>query len=174
MFRNRPPFHIRLIDTPPAGNGGTNDPATNDGGEGGEQIDYEAKYREALGHLRELEKKAKANKTAAEELEKLKASQMSEAEKAAKHTKELEDKVAAYEAAKQQTDWAKQVSETTGVPANVLRGSTLEEIQAHAESLKTLLAPKLPKVPDPAKHPEGKTANERAKAYVKALFGNND
>lgn len=52
----------------------------------------------------------------------------------------------------------------------------LEEIQAHADILKPLVhpAPKLPNVPNPAQHPEGKTADERAKAYVRSLFGNKD
>ncbi|MFE4548870.1 hypothetical protein [Streptomyces sp. NPDC056785] len=44
--------------------------------------DWEAKYREAVGHSREWEKRAKANSSAADELDKLKASQMTEQEKA--------------------------------------------------------------------------------------------
>lgn len=142
----------------------------------GEEIDWEAKYKEALGHSRDWEKKAKANKAAADELEKLKESQMSETEKAAKRTQELEAQVAAYKAKEQQAEWKKQVSANTGIPADALRGSTLEEIQAHADILKPLVhpAPKLPNVPNPAQHPEGKTADERAKAYVRSLFGNKD
>ncbi|MFD7884086.1 hypothetical protein ACFV3N_16805 [Streptomyces bauhiniae] len=79
-----------------AGHGGTG--AENKGAEqGGQQsgkesgqsgsgtdggTDWEAKYREVLGHSREWEKRAKANTSAAEELEKLKAANMSEQEKA--------------------------------------------------------------------------------------------
>ena len=101
---------------------------------------------------------------------------MSEADKAAKRTQELEAQVAAYEAKEQQAEWKAQVSAKTGIPAEALRGSTLEEIQAHADILKPLVhpAPKLPNVPNPAQHPEGKTADERAKAYVRSLFGNKD
>lgn len=36
-------------------------------------------------------------------------------------------------------DWKAEVSRTTGVPAEVLRGADLEDIQAHAETLKPLL-----------------------------------
>lgn len=50
------------------------------GADGGS--DWEAKYREAVGHSREWEKRAKANSSAAEELEKLRAASMSEQEKA--------------------------------------------------------------------------------------------
>ena len=117
-----------------------------------------------------------ANKAAADELEKLKESQMSETEKAAKRTQELEAQVAAYKAKEQQAEWKTQVSAKTGIPAEALRGSTLEEIQAHADILKPLMqpAPKLPNVPNPAQHPAGQTADERAKAYVRSLFGNKD
>ena len=62
------------------------------------EIDYEAKYKEAVAHSREWEKRAKDNKTAADELQQLKETQLSEAEKTAKHIKELEAKNAAYEA----------------------------------------------------------------------------
>ena len=69
------------------------------------EIDYEAKYREAVAHSREWEKRAKDNKAAADELQQLKEAQLSEAEKTAKHIKELEAKNAAYEAEKQQNEW---------------------------------------------------------------------
>lgn len=163
MFLNLQHPHIRYI-APPAEGGsditGPTPPAEPNGN--GEEIDWE--------------KKAKANKAAADELEKLKESQMSETEKAAKRTQELEAQVAAYKAKEQQAEWKKQVSANTGIPADALRGSTLEEIQAHADILKPLVhpAPKLPNVPNPAQHPEGKTADERAKAYVRSLFGNKD
>jgi len=80
------------------------------------EIDYEAKYREAVAHSREWEKRAKDNKAAADELQQLKEAQLSEAEKTAKHIKELEAKNAAYEAEKQQNEWKTQVSKETGVP----------------------------------------------------------
>ena len=87
-----------------------------------------------------------------------------------------EAQVAAYKAKEQQAEWKAQVSAKTGIPAEALRGSTLEEIQAHADILNPLVhpAPKLSNVPNPAQHPEGKTADERAKAYVRSLFGNKD
>ena len=159
MFLNLQHPNIRYIAPPAEGGSDTPDatpPAEPNGN--GEETDWEAKYKEALGHSRDWEKKAKANKAAADELEKLKESQMSEADKAAKRTQELEAQVAAYKAKEQQAEWKAQVSAKTGIPAEALRGSTLEEIQAHADILKPLVhpAPKLPNVPNPAQHPEGK------------------
>lgn len=53
------------------------DPPTGDGG-----TDWEAKYKEAVGHSREWEKRAKDNSKAADELAKVKAAAMSDQEKA--------------------------------------------------------------------------------------------
>ena len=104
------------------------------------EIDYEAKYREAVAHSREWEKRAKDNKAAADELQQLKEAQLSEAEKTAKHIKELEAKNAAYEAEKQQNEWKTQVSKETGVPIALLHGSTLEEMQANGKALADYIA----------------------------------
>ena len=171
MFRNMWPKHIRLIDAP-ADTGGAG-PATPPAGENadGEPIDYEAKYNEALKHSREWEKRAKANKQAADELEKLKEASMSEQEKAARHVKELEDKVARYEAARQQAEWKAQVSADTGVPADVLEGDSLEAIQAHAKKINALLhpKPKAPAVNGVDRQPSGKGPNENMLQYLRSL-----
>lgn len=98
-------------------------------------------------HSREWEKRAKDNKAAADELQQLKEAQLSEAEKTAKHIKELEAKNAAYEAEKQQNEWKTQVSKETGVPIALLHGSTLEEMQANGKALADYIAEKTkPKV----------------------------
>ena len=137
MFLTPTPHHIRFVAAPPEGGestGGTGQPPASAGTENaGDPIDWEAKYKEALGHSRDWEKKAKANKAAADELEKLKESQMSETEKAAKRTQELEAQVAAYKAKEQQADWKAQVSAETGVPADVIEGDSLEAMQSHAK-----------------------------------------
>lgn len=49
---------------------------------GEQSTDWEAKYREAVSHSREWEKRAKDNKAAADELQQLKESQMCEQQKA--------------------------------------------------------------------------------------------
>lgn len=52
---------------------------------------------------------------------------------------ELAAKVAAYEHEKELSEWRKQASDATGVPAEILKGDTLEEIQAHAEQIKATI-----------------------------------
>ena len=139
MFLNLQHPHIRYIAPPADGGSDTADTTPNGNGE---ETDWEAKYKEALGHSRDWEKKAKANKAAADELQQLKEAQLSEAEKTAKHIKELEAKNAAYEAEKQQNEWKTQVSKETGVPIALLHGSTLEEMQADGKALADYIADK--------------------------------
>lgn len=114
---------------------GNQQTAPTDNGAKPPEIDYEAKYKEAIAHSRKWEKLAKDNKTAADELQQLKEAQLSEAEKTAKRIKELEAANAAYEAEKQQNEWKTQVSKETGVPIALLHGSTLEEMQANGKAL---------------------------------------
>lgn len=130
--------------------GGTGDPqgtgepqGAGDGAQGGDEAgaDYRKKYAEAISHAREWEKRAKANKDAAAELQQLKDAQKTEAEKQADRLSELEAENAEFKAREDRAQWAAEVAETTGVPAEVLRGSTREEIEAHAETLKPHFAP---------------------------------
>lgn len=172
MFLNLQHPHIRYIAPPAEGGSDTADttpPAKPNGN--GEETDWEAKYKEALGHSRDWEKKAKANKAAADELEKLKESQMSETEKAAKRTQELEAQVAAYKAKEQQADWKAQVSAETGVPADVIEGDSLEAMQSHAKRIHELLnpKPKAPAVHGADRQPSGKGPNESMVNYLRNL-----
>lgn len=99
----------------------------------------ETEESELKRNSRKWEGRAKANMEVIEELKKLNGTQKSELEKADKHTKELESKLAKYEAERQQHEWCVQVAKKTGVPADLLRGSTLDEVQAHADSIKQYL-----------------------------------
>lgn len=113
-----------------------------------EEIDFKAKYEEAIGHSRKWESQAKANKDAADELQKLKDAQKTAEQKQAEHLQALERENAAFRAEAQQRQWAAEVATETGVPAEVLRGSTREEIEAHAALLKPAYeAPKAPADP---------------------------
>lgn len=157
---------IRLIDNPLEDNGGG-------AGGNGEPVDWEAKYKDAVKHSREWEKRAKDNKMAAEELEKLKESQMSETEKTARRISALEKENAAYKAEKQQAAWKAEVSKKTGVPAKLLRGTTLDEIQSHAEQLDAVLHPK-PKAPQVhgVDHQPNGGDDGGSREYIRQLLGN--
>ena len=89
---------------------------------------------------RKWEERAKANKDAADQLAALEEANKTEAEKQADLIATLKAKVEDFETRDQIAKWKADVAESTGVPANALAGSSLEEIQAHAETLKPLIA----------------------------------
>lgn len=79
-------------------------------------------------------------KTKAAEYDKVVAANQTEAEKQAARLAELEAEVSGYKTREQVAAWISEVAAATGVPAAALRGSTKEEIEAHAESLKSLIS----------------------------------
>lgn len=99
------------------------------------QVDWEAKYREAVSHSREWEKRAKDNKAAADELQQLRESRMSEAQKAQAKADRLQKELDALKAAQQATAWRAQVADETGLPAALIVGDSLESMQAHAKAI---------------------------------------
>lgn len=82
---------------------------------------------------RKWEARAKENSKAAEELQALKAAQMTEAEKAAAHLAEVEGELAALKADAQRRADAAEVAKATGVPASLLEYcATREAMEAFA------------------------------------------
>ncbi|PLS29931.1 helicase [Bifidobacterium margollesii] len=139
-----------------------------------QQTDWEAKYREAVTHSREWEKRAKDNKAAADELQQLKESQMSEQQKAEAKTARLQKELDALKAEKQADEWRSQVAAESGLPANLITGSTLEEMQAHAKAIGEYVASKtgrqLPNVTDPGRTPQ--TPPNDLLQYAAEVFSN--
>ena len=84
------------------------------------ETDWKAKYDEMRNHMRDWEKKAKANQSAADELEKLKAAQMSEQEKANARAEAAEAELAQLKAEKAKVDAATRLASETGVPFEML------------------------------------------------------
>lgn len=60
---------------------------------------------------------------------------------------ELEEELAVLKHDKELSEWKAQASKETGVPAEVLKGETLEEIQAHAAQIKEAM-PMYPTLPN--------------------------
>ena len=85
-----------------------------------EPQDWQAKYEEMRGHMRDWEKKAKANQAAADELEKLKAEQMTEQEKANARAEAAESELAALRAEKEKREAAARIANDSGVPVEML------------------------------------------------------
>lgn len=68
---------------------------------------------------------------------------------------ELEGKVQGFESEKQLAQLRSDVAKEKGVPVAALRGSTKEELEAHADELKPLItAPRGPVIPGQGKTPE--------------------
>lgn len=102
-----------------------------------------ARERQKYADYSELKEKA-TQFDAAQEAAKSEAQKQAEALQAAQS--ELEK----YRLREQVSAWAKEVAEATGVPADALRGSSKEELEAHAEQLKALgVGQAAPPAPNP-------------------------
>lgn len=91
------------------------------------ETDWKAKYDEMRNHMRDWEKKAKANQSAADELEKLKAAQMTEQDREKARADAAEAELAQLKAEKAKMDAATRLSSETGVPFDMLMYCADEE-----------------------------------------------
>lgn len=110
-----------------------------------EPMDWEAKCNELKKHSREWERKAKANKEAADELATLKESQLSETEGLQKQLSEATARADALQAEKDRRKWVDDAAKATGVPSDVLAliaADDRDDLMAKAEGLKGRLAAK--------------------------------
>lgn len=83
-------------------------------------VDWRAKYEEMRAHSRDWEKKAKANQGAADELEKLKAEQMTEQERERARADAAEAEVTRLKAEQARAEAAQRISAEKGVPLELL------------------------------------------------------
>jgi hypothetical protein len=88
---------------------------------------------------REQEKRAKENANAAKELAAIRDADKTELQRERDAREAAQREAAELRAAREVDDWKAKVSKKSGIPADVLRGSTLEDIEDHAASLKALL-----------------------------------
>lgn len=112
-------------------------------------------------------------KTKAAEADSAKAAADQAVSEAVARAEAAEGKVAAFEAEKQLNTWRDEVARETNIPAAALRGTTKEELEAHAAELKPLITGAGPVIPtqgdEPASHA---TSDERS--FVRSLFGGGD
>ena len=104
------------------------------------EIDWKAESRK-------WESRAKENKGAADELARLKEAEKSEFEREHDAREKAEGELRQLRHERDVAQWAADVSKDTGVPASVLRGDTLEELQSHAQQIKGSM-PVYPVVPE--------------------------
>lgn len=90
---------------------------------------------------RKWESRAKENKTAAEKLAEIEEASKTETQKAIERAEKAEKALAKRENDDALTAARAEVSKATGVPAIALRGTTKEELEAHAAELAPLIAP---------------------------------
>lgn len=120
------------------------------GGVGQEPVDWEAKYKDAIAHSRDWEKKAKANNKAVAELAELKKSQMTELERATTERDEYKELAESLQAKMDRASWVAEVSNETKVPADLLSmisAENKEELLEKAKSLSDRFAEKGGTVP---------------------------
>lgn len=115
----------------------------------GTEVDWEAKYKEAVAQSRKWEDRAKANKDKADRWDAQQQEGMTEVEKLTKRAEEAEAKLAAYEAETQRRTDADEVSKKTGVPASLLlhcadRADMEAFAKEYASETKVPAAPKAP------------------------------
>lgn len=134
-------------------------------------VDWQAKYEAERAHSKKWEDRAKENAAAAKELEALRNASMTSEERAAKAEAEL----AALRAEIESSKAVAAAAEKYGVPASVLRGSTPDEVEAHAKALAEVMGkqPAAPLVRTDGKKPTNPAGGERQATaeFAAALFG---
>lgn len=122
------------------------------------QEEFDRRLADRLRREREKYSDYDDLKAAASRLAEIEEANKTEEQKRAERIAELESKVNEYETREQIAAWKAEVAEVTGVPAAALAGNTKEEIEAHAETLKPLIAqpsstPAAPPVPTVGQFP---------------------
>lgn len=112
-----------------------------------EQPDYKSLWEQAKADSRKWEGRAKENKSKADAFDRAQDEAKSEAQRLTERAERAEAELQGLRDAQAREQWAREASRRTGVPSDVLRGSTKEEIDAHADELAALLAPRPPVVP---------------------------
>lgn len=113
--------------------------------------DWKAKYEAMRQHSRDWESKAKANQSAADELEKLKADSQTEQEKALQRAQKAEAELQKLKADAERAKTVSQVATESGVPSEVvqmLNGKDADELQQQVDAIKKVLLAAPPRTDD--------------------------
>jgi len=84
---------------------------------------------------------------------------------------ELAGKIETFEAEKKRAALVSDIAKDKKVPADALRGSTREELEAHADTLAALLKPSGPVIPGQERSPSN-VQDSPTREFVGKLFGN--
>ena len=107
-------------------------------------------------------------KAKAEKYDAIEEGQKTELQKLQERIEKAEKENAAFKQREQVSTWAAEVSKETGVPASLLRGSTKEEMETHAELLKEFTSnqPTAPIVGSDGMKPKGKAGVTTADLFA--------
>lgn len=107
-----------------------------------DSTDWKAKYEAMRQHSRDWESKAKANQSAADELEKLKADSQTEQEKALARAQKAEAELEKLKADAERAQTVTSIADETAVPAELvqmLNGADADELRAQVTRIKKVL-----------------------------------
>jgi hypothetical protein len=134
------------------------------------ETDWKAEARKWEERAKTNAKKASENSSAAQRLAEIEEANKSELQRWQERAEQAEARATQFETQQQVSAWKAEIATAAGLPADVLRGSTREEIEAHAEILKPLLAAmnRGPFVPSPGAIPDTPITDDAA--FARSLF----
>lgn len=144
------------------------------GQEAFEAIATQADLDKIIGARLDRERKKYAGfedlKAKAEKYDAIEEGQKTELQKLQERIENAEKENAAFKQREQVSTWAAEVSKETGVPANLLRGSTKDELESHAAMLKEFTGEQstAPVVQSDGKKPKSKAGVTTAELFEEA------
>lgn len=130
-----------------------------------EAVDWES-------HAKKWESRAKRNLKRVNELEQaVKAASDSKDEAVKQAVEPLKARLKAFEREDQMRNWKQKVTDETGIPAELLRGETLDELQSHGKALSEFLQDQVkgPVVPNVGEVPQREVSSSLQ--VIRSLFG---
>ncbi|MEG1433898.1 capsid assembly scaffolding protein Gp46 family protein [Eubacterium sp.] len=144
------------------------------GQEAFEAITTQADLDKIIGARLDRERKKYAGfedfKAKAEKYDAIEEGQKTDLQKLQERIERAEKENAAFKQREQVNTWAAEVSKETGVPANLLRGSTKDELESHAAMLKEFTGEQstAPVVQSDGKKPKSKAGVTTAELFEEA------
>lgn len=141
-------------------------------GKATDTTDWKAKYEAMRQHSRDWESKAKANQSAADELEKLRAASQTEQERAVARAEKAEAELQKLRADAERAHTVTTIADELDVPAEfvqMLNGEDADELRAQVTRIKKLLLAAPTRTDDGGGTSVSKKSN--ADRFAEALFG---
>jgi hypothetical protein len=164
-----------MPDTANAGENTSTEGAQNPTIEGSEQKTFtQDEVNRLVGKARKEASHKNENyevyKQAYEELEQIKESNKSELQKAQDRAAKLETQLKTLKHNEEVQVWKREVASAAGVPADVLRGNTREEIEAHAQALQAAFEkPSAPVVGSDGNFNNAQKAKTKSQLFAETL-----